>query len=261
MFGEQRTKRTETRTETIEETPLGEPWALQGVSVGDSIRTGLKSTAVALVLVVGVGLVLVAQGHLPAGFWAAGVLVALAVGTLPAALDVIAEHEQAALKRRTARAALRADLLRAETALTTRRYRLVQVEAEQSTRLALVAHREVNRAELTTQDNAADLLRFLSAVYVRGETPGARRWTGSAAKLPSGRTYRAEDWQARLIGPCLQVGALMPPSTAGTGYKPTPGTSFGRAVRLLQDAGHLPPAMLQLQAEHDAGALSQDNER
>ena len=256
MFGEQRTKRTETRTETIEETPMGEPWALQGVSLGDSIRTGLKSTAVALVLVVGVGLVLVAQGHLPAGFWAAGVLVALAVGTLPAALDVIAEHEQAALKRRTARAALRADLLRAETALTTRRYRLVQVEAEQSTRLALVTHREANRAELTTQDDAADLLRFLACVFVRNESPGARRWTGSAARLPSGRTFRAEDWQTKLIQPCLAIGALMAPERNGAPYKPAPGYSFGRTVRALQAAGHLPPAMLQLQAEHDAGTVS-----
>ena len=170
MF-EERIHRTTTTTQTVDERPLDDGPMLQGVSLGDSIRTGLKSTAVALVLVVGVGLVLVAQGHLPAGFWAAGVLVALAVGTLPAALDVIAEHEQAALKRRTARAALQADLLRAETALTTRRYRLVQVEAEQSTRLALVTHREAHRAELTTQDDAADLLRFLSAVYVRGETP------------------------------------------------------------------------------------------
>lgn len=250
MLGE-RTKRTETRTEVIEETPLGDGPLLQGVSLGDSIRTGLKSTAVALVLMVGVGLVLVAEGRLPAGFWAAGVLVALVVGTLPPALDILSEYETQALLRRTRRAALQADLLRAQTALTSRRYRLVQTEQEHEQRLMLTAHREATRAELASTDDASDLLRFLACVYLRGESCGARRWTGSAARLPSGRTYRADDWQARLIGPCVKVGALMPPDRNGAPYKPAPGYTFGRTVRALQAAGHLPPA-LALQAEHEA---------
>lgn len=261
MFGEQRTRKVQTKTEVIEETPLGEPWALQGVSLGDSLRTGLKSVLVVGVLVVGVGLVLVAQGTLPHGFWAAGVLVALVVGTLPAGLDVLGEHEAAALKRRTARAALRADLLRAETALTARRYRLVQTEQEQTQRLALVAHREANRSQIATEDDASDLLRFAAAVWLRHESPGARRWVGSAGRLPSGRAYRADDWQNRLVLPCVQVGALLPPERNGAPYRPAP-VSFGRVVRLLQNAGHLPAQMTlpALQAEHDTGTLSQDNE-
>ena len=84
--------------------------------------------------------------------------------------------------------------------------------------MALTVDRTAAQVGRVSDEDAADLRRFLAAVFSRGESPGARRWIGNPAALPSGRSYRAEDWQSRLIAPCLAVGLLTAPTRNGEGY-------------------------------------------
>lgn len=183
---------------------------------GNEIIMGARIALVAGVVGVVVIVALDVMGAVVAGLWLPLGMLVVVSWLLPTIRRALFEWEQEGLRRDIKRAWLQSERHRAEGRREETASKLVHIKRKVS---------EGERATLAVLPATADqddLMRFVSAVFLRGEKPTARHWIDGVRQLPSGRTYSHEDWQTKFIEPCVRAGLLQPPAERGQSYKALP---------------------------------------